>query len=337
MVHKALDETKCVFKIGIIVTFFVLLPFLSLHGALIRQLGLPLVINKYTLLLATDRIKNKLSMAKQTKHNIIFICTVGLGLCLGFSLHFVSNYFKQKSARTKLIGAIGTEERAIQTLYLSQVALIHIISTDSYCLGAILEQNRIMTAAHCLAHIHDKNDLEISISTENSQVTHRHIVKQLFLHPEYEDSNTPQLDGLNKHDLALIQLMPTENNSKSRKISIEEAPDSQNESPQALLIGETQYDLSGSSKNNLTQTLPIKTVVGYLGSRSFASTEFMVKSDETAEDCHGASGSPAFLVKNKQLVLIGILSRGPSNCEYRIYTNATEIKRFYERVQLDIK
>ena len=87
----------------------------------------------------------------------------------------------------------------------------------SYCGGAILESNIIITAAYCFAEVHKRYSvLSGSVERERGRV---HTIEQRIIHPHY---NYITLEN----NLALLQISPPINltQNSNRKIELHRGP-----------------------------------------------------------------------------------------------------------------
>ena len=117
---------------------------------------------------------------------------------------------------TSLASMVLAEEQQSAPFCLAKVT-VKCGGTQYYCLGAIIEDNFIITTASCITKCGDSAKIMILVSKystdESDRFTKKVKVDKLIIHPEYNMSET-----LKKHDVALVKFKCT--NFKLAKVSL---------------------------------------------------------------------------------------------------------------------
>jgi secreted trypsin-like serine protease len=196
---------------------------------------------------------------------------------------------------------------------------------ESYCTGAVINANWILTAAHCLLNKNASDTICAFGASRNSNQT---IDAQLLVpHPDFTDEVYEGGQNLSTFDIALIRL------SKPLVFSNVLSP---------ICLPSKQYDFS-----NTTFIAAGWGLKDYVDTQSFAETlqETTLKADSCSAStafadkkictvntvgavgvgspspCRGDSGGPLMLLDNGKYVAVGVSSYGVRKCQFGVYTN----------------
>uniref|UniRef100_A0A4Q8KDK1 U38-Sparatoxin-Hju1a_1 n=1 Tax=Heteropoda jugulans TaxID=1358901 RepID=A0A4Q8KDK1_9ARAC len=213
-------------------------------------------------------------------------------------------------------------------------------SLDHACGGAILNENWIVTAAHCTEPI-DVSDYEVivgmhNVATKHSPSLRRHTVSKIVLHEGYDEES-------NRNDIALMKMTEPINLEGSKGfVSPIKLPEPGTEPTRyAKVIGWGHTEEGGEMSDKLLEvTVPIiprdlcNEIYMDAGHDEGSVTESMICAGMTNKDsCQGDSGGPLFQTKDSVPTLIGIVSWG-EGCGYEytpgIYTKVSSFINWIE-------
>lgn len=214
----------------------------------------------------------------------------------------------------------GSEVTAESPVASSTVAVLAAVGEGlSICTGSLLDNDLVVTAAHCIDPSADKLVVSFrrDITGEGLVVP----VKAVVVHPGYAEHANTNVDN---DDIALIRI--------DTQLPSGFAPAELLEDASALEVGR-QVTLAGfgtttgdptateSGSGKLRET-KIK-----ISDPNFGATEVLLDQTHGKGACHGDSGGPAFVKVRGKLKLFGVTSRGEggekaAECgESVVYTN----------------
>lgn len=182
------------------------------------------------------------------------------------------------------------------------------------CGGSILNENWILTAAHCCAGIYDGKIVAggIKLRTNEGIEQERNYVE--FIHPEYDSRGT-------NNDVCLLKLeQPLQLGDTIDSIKLNN--ESQVEKGPSFVVSGWGTTSAGGS---ISETL-LKVEVPYVDEKTceedyagYEITETMICAGEKGKDsCQGDSGGPLVSFHQEEPVLVGVVSWG-IGCAYEGY------------------
>ena len=191
----------------------------------------------------------------------------------------------------------GTPVQSKDPVAASTVFLISFASDgNQWCTGSIIDQDLIITAAHCLTGTSSSSMGILFGTSMESSVDSRGISKALIA-PEYAENNLK-----NRWDIALIRFeggLP----DGFRSIPVLTKPDALTRKQNVTIAG------FGTSALNRTDAGSLKKAEVQISNPSFSAIEVELAQSKKAGVCNGDSGGPAFFATQNELILWGVANQ----------------------------
>lgn len=205
---------------------------------------------------------------------------------------------------------------------------------QNFCTGTIINDDTIVTAAHCMADVAQMFDLTVDQllprlriglglglvkSFDDKRATWLEL-RAATVHPDYRiesDALENAEKGIAFHDIAIIRL--------AQKVPAPYKAAKMMASPERLVAG-LKLTLAGYG---VTRGAPFATPSNELrktevvvAKPALNPTQFQYDVIDGHSACSGDSGGPAYLVENGQLTLVGVTSWGDNSCvKQGVYTS----------------
>lgn len=167
---------------------------------------------------------------------------------------------------------------------------------SSTCTGALIRRNLVLTAAHCIQKTALGNYVIFNETFESARPENVIEVKNIYVHPDFKDKT--KIDQ--KNDLAILHL--AKNAPDSYPTVFIPLPPLELPEKKIIALG---FGTSSAQKV-VTGTLRVKT----LDVRFFKSeSPYFIVDQKGGGVCRGDSGGPAYVVRENQLILVGIVSQ----------------------------
>lgn len=207
----------------------------------------------------------------------------------------------------------------------STVAVLDTSSSHAFsrCTGTLLENNLILTAAHCV-QASPKNLWIVFSSYESSVIDRRPVIRTETL-KSYKNFSLPTLQKQN-HDLALIRFAgPVPSQYKARRLKDIVVPTDvwQAEANKVVRGFVAGYGISDQNKSDAGQLR----FSGVSFDQLYLFKNHFIKSKPQLSEgiCKGDSGGPLFIIDDKQkLKLIGVTTAVQGSCHGQSYYNLLE-------------
>lgn len=193
------------------------------------------------------------------------------------------------------------------------------IQGQRVCTGVIVADKYILTAAHCV-----KGSVENLIITFGTDIFHEAF--SVGVQRVHVSSNYIQRAERNREDIALVELAGRIPYSYS---PVKIMPDSSSLAPETSLVV-VGFGIYRFAKPMLSGIL--RSVVVRLSEPKYSDTEFYVRQGDYVGACLGDSGGPVYINLENKLYLVGITSRGASDCSHSIFTNTRFINMFISSI-----
>ena len=238
---------------------------------------------------------------------------------------------KASERREFIVG--GTEVTRQDPIASVTVALtLHDPEGESICTGLILDSNRILTAAHCVEGFSQGKVVFKTTDAYQNDLSNSRVITRTRILPGYKGGkDLESRRGIGEiTDLALVffsgglprgyhpaQFLPE---SIIKQVIIPKMP--------VTLAG---YGVTASGWSGEGRLRKVNTEIQYF---TFHKINFHAGT-ANHQACQGDSGGPAFIYRNSQWYVVGILSR--SNCESRsIYTPISTDKIYQFSTQINL-
>lgn len=226
-------------------------------------------------------------------------------------------------------------------------SLVAIVSVDDkslferqYCAGNLIAPNWVVTAAHCMfdgvtlvAFLPSEIETVLATTDLNDEPQERRVVSNIFVHPEYDKSETDS-----PNDIALLELANVTNQTPMALYSGEPAAGTM-----AKIVGwgATAYD------NNQPTNFPTilqeadLPIVSNKTCNQPESYDGTIRDDQICagfaaggtDTCGGDSGGPLMAVQNGAFKQVGVVSFG-AGCalpdKYGVYTRMSSFETWIE-------
>ncbi|XP_067458848.1 chymotrypsinogen 2-like isoform X2 [Thunnus thynnus] len=207
---------------------------------------------------------------------------------------------------------------------------VYLLLSGSFCGGSLINQNWVVTAAHCSAR---ESDLVVlgahdRSSTEDVQKIR---VGKVFPHPKFNKTSRWN------NDIQLIKLAsPAQINRRVSPVCLAETTDNVPAGITCMTTGWGQTSSNGDLANRLQQAaLPLLTnseCRRFFGS-SITSKMICAGANGTSS-CSGDSGGPLVCQKAGAWTLVGVVSFGSADCDTMspgVYARVTALRAWIDR------
>lgn len=197
---------------------------------------------------------------------------------------------------------VGGKEAATDGLTSKYVVLIYDNLTETYCTGALIKNNVVLTAAHCIKSRAENLTLAFGTRPLAGQYVKRSVLKTL-VHPQYNKTNK-----LNRNDLALI--LVKEGAPEGYKFL--RIPDDSFPFKKDLMFTSVGYGrttgINDPRMNDNQGSGFLRTVDLQVDSLSDDGSQFYVDQKDGKGICNGDSGGPAMMRLNGVDYAVGVAS-----------------------------
>lgn len=224
---------------------------------------------------------------------------------------------------------IGGTEVAENDKILQSVVAIYDKTAKQLCTGSLLENNVVVTAAHCIGN----GEMYVFFGTALGPQAPRRLIDVVTISPYWE---TRHSETFNTGDIALVHFQGTVPEG-FKPIKLLKDKRTLRKGLTVVLAG---YGISNGVSGEGSGTLR-KTSVK-IADPKFSATEVTLDQTHGTGACHGDSGGPAYVEVKGEYVLWGVTSRGvndeKNDCsQLAAYTSTLYYNAWIERMQQKIQ
>ncbi len=224
---------------------------------------------------------------------------------------------------------IGGTEVAADDKILQSIVAVYDKTATQLCTGSLLENNVVVTAAHCIGN----GEMYVFFGTSLGPQVPRRIVDVVTISNLWATRNS---EKVNTGDIALIHFQGTVPPG-FKPVSLLKNKRVLKKDLNVVLAGfGISNGVSGEGAGVLRKT-NVK-----ISDTNFSVSEILLDQTQGTGACHGDSGGPAYVEIKGEYVLFGITSRGvndeKNDCsQYAAYTSTIYYSSWIQRMQVKIQ
>jgi secreted trypsin-like serine protease len=193
----------------------------------------------------------------------------------------------------------------------STAALVN-SSGKTFCTASLITTKHLVTAAHCLKNYSERNLFVVfGVKSILGEVSREDVrpANYFKVHPDFsfDTIRDPSADAP-PADIAFVQISD-DAPAFTKPIPVLNKTDRIYRGEPLLLAG------FGKPRYDIQETGILRKVVTRLDKIETDKKEIVYGWTPGRSACHGDSGGPAFVSRNKKLALVGVTSRGPATCD----------------------